>query len=94
MFYNYIFLYFTAFGWFIFAFGILQLPFWAIYTILRREDKLWKDRVINAFKPCPTWGPEERHTNNEYQEFISKSDPDLFQANLTLMDKIKNYIWQ
>lgn len=34
-------IYFLAFGWCVSLLGLLQLPIWAIYAILRQKDKSW-----------------------------------------------------
>lgn len=49
----------TAFGWCISMFCLLQLPMWAIYAILKQNEKSWRKKIANAFRPNAEWGPKD-----------------------------------
>lgn len=67
----------TAFGWCIFAAGVLQLPAWAIYTFLKRKEPDWRDRLLHCFKPTHDWGPEDPELNAKYHESVYKHEQSL-----------------
>uniref|UniRef100_A0A182PFL1 Sodium-dependent nutrient amino acid transporter 1 n=1 Tax=Anopheles epiroticus TaxID=199890 RepID=A0A182PFL1_9DIPT len=66
-----------AFGWCIFAAGVLQLPAWAIYTFLKRKEPDWRDRLLHCFKPTHDWGPEDPELNAKYHESVYKHEQSL-----------------
>lgn len=59
-----------AFGWLLAAFGILQLPIWAVIAIAKQDEKSIWDMIKSAYKPMRNWGPTERRYMDSYQEFI------------------------
>ncbi|XP_062534252.1 sodium-dependent nutrient amino acid transporter 1-like isoform X1 [Armigeres subalbatus] len=61
-----------AFGWCVFAVGVLQLPAWALHAVLHRKEPSWKDRILNCFKPLHHWGPEDPDLNAKYHETVFK----------------------
>lgn len=46
-----------AAGWTIAAFGILQLPLWCIYAIIKQKGDTWTEKIQGAFRPKSSWGP-------------------------------------
>ncbi|XP_058459188.1 sodium-dependent nutrient amino acid transporter 1-like [Malaya genurostris] len=66
-----------AFGWCVFAGGVLQLPAWAVYTFMRRKDPRMLNRVLNCFKPTYDWGPEDAELNAKYHEMVYKHQQTL-----------------
>ncbi|CAG2174720.1 unnamed protein product, partial [Oppiella nova] len=46
----------TGIGWALAAIAMIQIPLWIGITIYRQKGDM-KQRVINAFKPSPDWGP-------------------------------------
>uniref|UniRef100_A0A182IT24 Transporter n=2 Tax=Anopheles atroparvus TaxID=41427 RepID=A0A182IT24_ANOAO len=66
-----------AFGWCIFAAGVLQLPAWAVYTFLKRKEPDWRDRLAHCFKPTHDWGPEDPELNAKYHESVYKAEQAL-----------------
>ncbi|XP_034944573.1 sodium-dependent nutrient amino acid transporter 1-like [Chelonus insularis] len=48
-----------AAGWTLFSFGILQLPFWLIYTIISNKEHSVSQMIIKAFQPTKLWGPAD-----------------------------------
>uniref|UniRef100_A0A182YMH2 Transporter n=1 Tax=Anopheles stephensi TaxID=30069 RepID=A0A182YMH2_ANOST len=59
-------------GWCIFAFGLLQLPIWAAYAVYKQSGKSLNEKIKNAFKPTPAWGPLDPATHYEYKKFIDE----------------------
>uniref|UniRef100_A0A182N361 Transporter n=1 Tax=Anopheles dirus TaxID=7168 RepID=A0A182N361_9DIPT len=59
-------------GWCIFAFGLLQLPIWAAYAVYKQSGKSLNEKIKNAFKPTPAWGPLDPVTYYEYKKFIDE----------------------
>ncbi|XP_050095725.1 sodium-dependent nutrient amino acid transporter 1-like isoform X1 [Anopheles aquasalis] len=66
-----------AFGWCIFAAGVLQLPAWAVYTFLKRKEPDWKDRLVHCFRPTHDWGPEDPELNAKYHESVYNDEQSL-----------------
>ncbi|XP_053669859.1 sodium-dependent nutrient amino acid transporter 1-like isoform X1 [Anopheles nili] len=59
-------------GWCIFAFGLLQLPIWGIYAVYKQDGKTLNEKIRNALKPTPAWGPLDPATHYEYKKFIDE----------------------
>ncbi|XP_065073599.1 sodium-dependent nutrient amino acid transporter 1 isoform X2 [Ochlerotatus camptorhynchus] len=60
------------FGWSIAAFGLLQLPIWGIYAIVKQDGKNLTEKIMNAFRPSKNWGPIDANLNQEYKKFINE----------------------
>ncbi|ETN63081.1 sodium-dependent serotonin transporter [Anopheles darlingi] len=54
-------------GWMLYAFAVLQLPLWALYAIVTQEEKGCQNRVLAAFRPSKSWGPETASIREDYQ---------------------------
>ncbi|KAL9703118.1 hypothetical protein quinque_006636 [Culex quinquefasciatus] len=63
-----------AFGWCVFAAGVLQLPAWAVYTVLKRKETNWKERISSCFRTTYDWGPEDTELNVKYHESVEKHE--------------------
>lgn len=50
-------LFFPAVGWTIAAFGVLQLPIWCLYAIIKQRGDTWIEKIQGAFRPKANWGP-------------------------------------
>ncbi|XP_035733065.1 sodium-dependent nutrient amino acid transporter 1-like isoform X2 [Vespa mandarinia] len=64
-----------AAGWSLLAFGALQIPFWMIYTIMRKRNLGMPEMIINSFSPSDEWGPrntQELASWKEYKEMMRK----------------------
>ncbi|XP_046821553.1 sodium-dependent nutrient amino acid transporter 1-like isoform X1 [Vespa crabro] len=64
-----------AAGWSLLAFGVLQIPFWMIYTIIRKRNLGMPEMIINSFSPSDEWGPrntQELASWKEYKEMMRK----------------------
>jgi len=59
---------FLAFGWCISCFCLIQLPIWAIYAVIKQEEKTWSKKIINAFKPNSNWGPNDAVKSKLHQK--------------------------
>lgn len=67
----------------LFAVGVLQLPFWGIYSTLKQSKSITlKEKVIESFSPNENWGPVDPLTKEEYKKFINaQSEKDMFKKN-------------
>ncbi|XP_050095730.1 sodium-dependent nutrient amino acid transporter 1-like isoform X2 [Anopheles aquasalis] len=59
-------------GWCIFAFGLLQLPIWAMYAVYKQGGKTLTEKIKNSLKPTADWGPLDPATHYEYKKFIDE----------------------
>ncbi|XP_034191541.1 sodium-dependent nutrient amino acid transporter 1 [Osmia lignaria lignaria] len=58
-----------AAGWTICAFGILQIPFWMMYTIISKKNLQVSEMIKSAFRPSPNWGPKNTRELASWSEF-------------------------
>ncbi|XP_043280535.1 sodium-dependent nutrient amino acid transporter 1-like isoform X2 [Venturia canescens] len=56
-------------GWTLFAFGVLQIPFWMGYSILERRDLGLSKMFQSAFLPLPSWGPRNPSRHAAWTRF-------------------------
>ncbi|XP_043500880.1 sodium-dependent nutrient amino acid transporter 1-like [Polistes fuscatus] len=64
-----------AAGWILFAFGIIQLPFWLIYTMMCKRNLGLLKMFTKSFSPSTEWGPrniQELANWKEYKEMMRK----------------------
>ncbi|KAG7209784.1 hypothetical protein KM043_011402 [Ampulex compressa] len=61
-----------AAGWTLLAFGVLQIPFWLIYTIVRKRSLGMPKMISTAFKPSSEWGPKNHRELASWREFKDK----------------------
>ncbi|XP_053689270.1 sodium-dependent nutrient amino acid transporter 1 isoform X2 [Sabethes cyaneus] len=59
-------------GWCIAALGLLQLPIWAIYSIVKQDGKTLTEKIMKTFRPLQNWGPIEPALNLEYKKFVNE----------------------
>ncbi|XP_055309717.1 sodium-dependent nutrient amino acid transporter 1-like [Sitodiplosis mosellana] len=59
-----------AIGWTISAVGLMQLPFWAIYAVIKQKGDTWGEKIRNSFRPNAKWGPADPATLERYQKYI------------------------
>ncbi|KAL5286651.1 hypothetical protein ACFFRR_007957 [Megaselia abdita] len=81
-------------GWFLFAFGVLQLPFWGIYAFWKQPKFMtFSERFFESFRPNDKWGPSDLIAKEEYKKFLSaQTEKDMFKKN-GLWDKICDNIF-
>ncbi|XP_043260588.1 sodium-dependent nutrient amino acid transporter 1-like [Colletes gigas] len=58
-----------AAGWSICAFGILQIPFWMIYTMISKRHLKFPEMIKSAFRPSSHWGPKNAKHLASWREF-------------------------
>nr|XP_012151976.1 PREDICTED: sodium-dependent nutrient amino acid transporter 1-like isoform X2 [Megachile rotundata] len=58
-----------AAGWTICAFGILQIPFWMMYTIISKKNLQVSEMIKSAFRPSANWGPKNTRELASWSEF-------------------------
>jgi hypothetical protein len=51
--------------------GLMQLPIWACYAIIKQTSEKWTDKILNAFKPMSSWGPRDPALLARYKEFLA-----------------------
>ncbi|KAJ6649428.1 Sodium-dependent nutrient amino acid transporter 1 [Pseudolycoriella hygida] len=70
-----------AVGWMIASFGVLQVPFWCVYTIMKQKGDTWKERIQAAFRPMADWGPSDPFTLDRYRKYRADNclDGDIFE---------------
>lgn len=66
-----IYTYKIALGWFLSAFGIVQIPLWMAVAIYRQKGVTWMEKIGGAFKPKSFWGPADPQLQKEYLQFLS-----------------------
>ncbi|KAH8398994.1 hypothetical protein KR222_010468 [Zaprionus bogoriensis] len=54
-------------GWLIWALGVAQLPFWAIYTICQQPGDSFSSKLKLALQPTADWGPRQPQQLQAYQ---------------------------
>lgn len=59
---------FAALGWTISAMGIVQLPLWALWAILRQKQSSLSEKFAAALKPTKTWGPTDPLIRQQYEQ--------------------------
>lgn len=66
-----------------FSVGVLQLPLWGLYTILKQPKFMtFKEKVIESFTPNDNWGPSDPVTKEEYKKMrIAQTEKDMFKKN-------------
>ncbi|XP_055624455.1 sodium-dependent nutrient amino acid transporter 1-like [Toxorhynchites rutilus septentrionalis] len=57
---------YNVMGWFVYAFAVIQLPIWAIYSVHVQEQKGFLEKLKSAFNPTKDWGPEDENTREVY----------------------------
>ncbi|XP_031631151.1 sodium-dependent nutrient amino acid transporter 1-like [Contarinia nasturtii] len=60
-----------AIGWTISAIGLMQLPLWAVYTVIKQNGDTWSEKIRNSFHPNSKWGPVDPVTMEKYQKYIA-----------------------
>lgn len=58
----------TACGWLLFAFGVLQIPAWAIWY-MHKKRRLGCSQMMEATFTRERWGPKDPQKNKEWREF-------------------------
>uniref|UniRef100_A0A1B0DCW9 Sodium-dependent nutrient amino acid transporter 1 n=1 Tax=Phlebotomus papatasi TaxID=29031 RepID=A0A1B0DCW9_PHLPP len=82
-------------GWILFATGVMQFPFWAIYAITQQKSQNLKEKILSAFHSQINWGPLDENLLREYKEFTTKykkeCEPHLKQMNF--FEKMRDRIF-
>lgn len=79
-----------ALGWIISAFGVMQVPFWAIYTITKQDGTTWSEKMALTFKMKSNYGPLNPDINEKYQKYmgnLERQDAKLPAGNWILRFK-------
>lgn len=68
---------FSAAGWTITAFGLIQLPLWAIYAVIKQKGDTLSDKIRSAFRPTLNWGPADPNNFERYHKYIANWHDEL-----------------
>ncbi|KAL9703111.1 hypothetical protein quinque_006629 [Culex quinquefasciatus] len=64
---------YNVIGWVVYGVAVIQLPIWAIYAICTQKRSGFVKKVVGAFQPAQSWGPENEHTREMYNAANDKS---------------------
>lgn len=83
-----------AIGWTISMIGVIQLPLWAVYAVIKQKGDTWSEKIANSFQPNAKWGPIDPIKNEKYQKYITNWQNEL-TANppTTIFQKIMRKIY-
>lgn len=45
-------------------FCLMQLPIWGFFAIINQKEKTLMKKIVSAFKPNSSWGPNDPDTSN------------------------------
>lgn len=49
----------------------MQLPLWAVYTVIKQKGDTWGEKIRNSFRPNIKWGPTDPATSERYNKYIA-----------------------
>ncbi|CRL07420.1 CLUMA_CG020393, isoform A [Clunio marinus] len=61
-------------GMFISFLGLVQLPGFMVYAILKQKKNTLLERIKAAFEPTEKWGPIDPKLNLKYKEYVNKKN--------------------
>lgn len=61
----------VAIGWMISAFGLIQIPLWAVHAVIKQKGDTWSEKIRSSFRPNAKWGPVDPLMREKYQKFIA-----------------------
>ncbi|KFB53946.1 sodium-dependent nutrient amino acid transporter 5 [Anopheles sinensis] len=86
---------YNAFGWCLYSLAVLQVPCWAVYSVLQNGHGLFLfDRVKAVFQPNGSWGPEDPVTRTNYSQYIEQYKRQTIEQSSTRMRKLINVVFQ
>lgn len=56
-------------GWLLFSIGLIQVPLWAGWLILRQEKQPFYNKIAKCVKPTELWGPKNNKIKMEWIQF-------------------------
>lgn len=62
----------TALGWCLSAFGILQLPLWAVYAMYKQQADSLYEKIVASFRPSDDWGPADPDQLKRYRQLVDE----------------------
>lgn len=63
---------YIAFGWGLSAFGILQLPLWAMYAMYKQQADSLYGKIVASFRPTDEWGPADPELLKRYRQQVDE----------------------
>lgn len=86
--------YFKAIGWTVSCLGVVQLPIWAIYAVLKQKGITCNEKLKNSFKPQSNWGPKNAQLFESYQKYISSYEElQRLQPSANFIIRFKRHIF-
>ncbi|GAB0087882.1 Sodium:neurotransmitter symporter [Sergentomyia squamirostris] len=82
-----------ACGWTLAAFGVLQLPIWALVAVIKQEGNTWNEKIVKAFRPQANWGPVVPAIAEKYRKFRATEDSKALFENDGIIHKIKRTLF-
>ncbi|XP_032683174.1 sodium-dependent nutrient amino acid transporter 1-like isoform X3 [Odontomachus brunneus] len=77
-------------GWTLFTFGVLQVPFWMLYTILSKRNLGLPEMFKAAFSPSSKWGPKSPAHMASWREFKEMMNKKREKRNCS---RLKQFIY-
>ncbi|XP_065339355.1 sodium-dependent nutrient amino acid transporter 1-like isoform X2 [Cloeon dipterum] len=71
-----------ACGWALFAVGVLQIPFWAVWTVCKYYKTSIPQAIKKAFHYTKRWGPKSVKSHQEW-ELFKEEEKDKFRNEST-----------
>lgn len=83
-----------ALGWTISAMGIVQVPLWATYAILKQKGSTFGEKFRRAFKPQANWGPKNPELFERYQKYVTAyEDQQCLLSEGNILVRFKRHIF-
>ncbi|KAH0953121.1 hypothetical protein HN011_004692 [Eciton burchellii] len=75
-------------GWTLFLFGMLQVPFWMIYTMLSKRNLGLSEMFKMTFSPSSEWGPKNPVHRTSWREFKEMMRKNREKRNCSRMKQV------
>lgn len=74
--------------------GIIQLPLWAVYAVIKQKGNTLSEKIQYAFQPNAKWGPTDPIKFEKYQKYIMNWQNEIAaQSNQGFLQKCKQKIF-
>lgn len=84
-----------VFGWILLALGLIQIPAWAIFELMKQRGtnlRLSK-KIAKMLQPRSSWGPLDTKTCEEYKGYIKQKDFTQSKRNIGSWRKLVDNIF-
>lgn len=83
----------SAAGWTVAAFGILQLPIWAVIAIIKQKGDTWSEKIAGAFRPTADWGPRDPAIFERYKKHTANMEENEKFLNNSILQRMKRNVF-